>query len=248
MYNELQGGYLMLNVLICDDNPEIVNQVNFLLNNVKKKQKINFTIDAKTNGDFAIKSKSMYDIAIIDIEMPGINGLKLTELLKKHNPDIIVIILTSFSDYLDSAMKISVFRYLSKPIDKNRFYRNFTEALDYYNNISKQIFVEKEDYVYTVKTKDILYIENTKHGSKIVTKHGIYKTSKKPQDWANEINLPNCFVFSHKSFLVNLQNVINFNKSTITFQHLDSLLEVVCVSQRRYYDFKKAFYNFVGGK
>lgn len=180
--------------------------------------------------------------------MPGINGLKLTELLRKNNPDIIVIILTSFADYLDSAMNISVFRYLSKPIDKNRFQRNFMEALDFYKKISKRIFIEQDGDVYTIKTKDILYIENTKHGSIIVTKHGKFKSTLKPQEWALKIELPNNFIFSHKSFLVNLQNVVNFNKSTVTFQGKNELIEVFCISQRKYTEFKRAFYNFVGGK
>ncbi len=238
----------MIRILICDDNPIVLSQVQAMVKSMEKKQKLTFDIELKNSGDFAIRSNSNYDIAVVDIEMPGINGLKLTELLRKNNPDIIVIILTSFSTYLDSAMKISVFRYLSKPIDKNRFYRNFSEALDCYKNISRKIYIEQDGDVYTIKTKDILYIENTKHGSIIVTKRDRFKTSQKPQEWFSKIELPNCFIFSHKSFLVNLQNVVNFNKSTITFQGQNDLIEVFCISQRKYTEFKKAFYNFVGGK
>lgn len=238
----------MISILICDDNPIILTQVQSIIKNIQKTQKFEFFIDLKSTGDFAIKSKAKYDIAIVDIEMPGINGLKLSELLRKNNPDIIVMILTSFSDYLDDAMKISVFRYLSKPIDKNRFCRNFLEALDFYKNISKRIFIEQDGDVYTIKTKDILYIENTKHGSLVVTKNNKFKTTLKPYEWEAKINLPNFFIFSHKSFLVNLQNVVNFNKSTITFQGENGLIEVFCISQRKHTEFKKSFYNFVGGK
>lgn len=237
----------MINVLICDDDQNIIDQVKKILNYIQNKSKIELLIDTKNNANFPVKSKCKYDIAILDIEMPGTNGLTLAQSLKRKNPDIIIIILTSFSDYLDSAMGISVFRYLSKPIDKNRFIKNFYEALYHYRKLGKQIVVERSDEVITIRTKDILYIENLKHGSLIVTKYDEYKTNVKPQIWLDKINQPNCFIYSHKSFIVNLQNVINFDKSSITFNCNNDTLSVTCISQRKYIEFKKSFYNFVGG-
>lgn len=237
----------MINILICDDDQNIINQVKRILNFIQNKSKIELSIDTKNNANFQVNSKRKYDIAILDIEMPGINGLTLAQTLKSNHPDIIIMILTSFSDYLDSAMGISVFRYLSKPIDKNRFIKNFQEALYHYRKLGKQIVVERSDEVITVRTKDILYIENLKHGSMIVTKYDKYKTNVKPQVWLEKINQPNCFVYSHKSFVVNLQNVINFDKSSITFSCNKNTLEVTCISQRKYTEFKRSFYDFVGG-
>jgi len=110
----------MLNIAICDDDKNTIQQVLALLNEVKTKHYIDFKIDANTDGEFSVDKNAIYDIAILDIEMQGINGLEVAENLKRNNPDVIVIILTSYSDYLDSAMKISVFRYLSKPIDSTK--------------------------------------------------------------------------------------------------------------------------------
>ncbi len=237
----------MVNILICDDDKRITHQLYKLLRDIQNKYNFDFNIDTKYSGDSAVDTGLIYDIAIIDIEMPGISGLELSEKIKTKNPDVVILILTSFSDYLDSAMDINVFRYLSKPIDIERFNRNFLDAIKKYKQISKQIILEISETVYTIKTKDILYIENLKHGSMIVTKHDKFKTNKKPQEWFEHINQPNCFIYSHKSFLVNLQNVINFNKSTILFQGLNENIEVACVSQRKYSDFKKSFFDFAGG-
>lgn len=243
----LSWRFSMINILICDDNPTIVNQVNKLLYSIQSESNIEFAIDSKNDGDFIYESKCKYDIAILDIEMPKSNGLALAQTLKNSNPNIIIIILTSFSDYLDSAMGISVFRYLSKPIDRNRFIKNFQEALQHYRKLGKQIIVEKSDEVITVRTNDILYIENLKHGSMIVTKYDRFKTKLKPHEWAERIGQPNCFVYSHNSFIVNLQNVINFDRVTITFNANGNTLKVPCISQRKYSELKKSFYNFVGG-
>lgn len=237
----------MINVLICDDDAAIINQIILLLQRIKSKNKINFNIVSTTNGDSVIRSSMNYDIAVIDVEMPGINGLRLSERLKQTNPDILIIILTSFSVYLDKAMDISVFRYLSKPIDEDRFCRNFLDAIKRYKLLSRQIIVSTTERVDTIKTKDILYIEKIKHGSIIYTKSNKYKTNKKLDEWVTIIEQPNCFVYSHASFIVNLQNVINFDKTYIMFQCQNKTQTVACISQRKFTSFKKSFFDFAGG-
>lgn len=237
----------MIKVLVCDDDKMITDKVKHLLNDIQEQYSFELNIQIYNDGQSVMKENEVFDIAIVDIEMPNVDGLALSEELKRRNPDTVVLILTSFSDYLDSAMRIQVFRYLSKPIDEERFTKNFIEAISYYKQISKQIIVESCDEVLTIKAKDIFYIENLKHGSVIATKHGDYKTNKKPQEWYEIINQPNCFTFSHKSFLVNLQNVINFDKNTVHFQGSNDSVRIACISQRKYYEFKKAFFDFAGG-
>ena len=237
----------MIKVLVCDDDKIITNKVNELLVSIQEKYHFELNIQIYNDGQSVMENNETYDIAIVDIEMPDVDGLTLSEELKRRNPDTVVLILTSFSDYLDSAMRIQVFRYLSKPIDAERFEKNFIEAVDCYKQISKLIIAETGDKVFTIKTKDILYIENLKHGSIIATKHGDYKTNKKPREWYEKINQPNCFTFSHKSFLVNLQNVINFDKNSVHFQGVNNTIRIACLSQRKYYEFKKAFFDYAGG-
>lgn len=237
----------MLKVLVCDDDEFITSKVKELLCEIRNSNHIDFEIDIRNSGNFINTTSAIYDIAIVDIEMPGVSGLELSEKLKEQNPDVLVIILTSYSDYLDKAMNISVFRYLSKPLEPERFNRNFIEAVVKHRQICKQIVVESDGKVNFVRTKDILYIENLKHGSNIVTKSETFKTNKKPQQWAELICQPACFVYSHKSFLVNLQNVINFSKEYITFTTQGANVQIPCISRSRYAEFKNAFYSFVGG-
>ena len=146
----------MIKLLVCDDDLSITKQVSQLVKKFAQEHKIQFDITIENCSENILKKAEAYDIAIIDIEMPSINGIRLSAKLKLLNPDTIVIILTSFQNYLDSAMKIHVFRYLSKPIDKNRFYLNLKDALDEYRLISKIITITNKDEVHLIKTKDIL--------------------------------------------------------------------------------------------
>lgn len=237
----------MIDILVCDDNSNVLQQINKLIKHFEKNNNLSFNIQIKNTADFILQEDYHCDIAFIDIEMPGISGLRLAEELKKKNPDVIVIVVTSFQNYLDDAMRIRVFRYLSKPIEPNRFFENFRDALVEYKNTSKTIILEIKDEIYSIKTKDILYIENKKHGSIIITKDLTLNINKKPSELYNLINQPNCFVYSHNSYIVNLQNVIDFNKNTITLRKDREHTVSTYMSQRKYPEFKKAFLAFAGG-
>lgn len=239
-------GIFIMKILICDDEPVILDQIESLLNSFENKNKIKFQIEKKESGKFILTNPVKYDVAFIDIEMPNMNGLILSKRLKLLNPDIIIIVITSFQNYLDDAMKIHVFRYLSKPIDKNRFFNNFKDALEEYRLISKYVIATFNNEVHRIKTKDILFIENQKYGSIIHSKYGDYQSNKKPKQWAKDID-QDSFVFSHNSILVNLQNVVDFNNYVAVLRKNEQETVTTYISQRKYSSFKKAFFDFAGG-
>ena len=74
------------------------------------------------------------DLLFLDIEMPGMNGIYVGNELKKANKNVLIFVVTSYSEYLDEAMRFHVFRYLSKPIDRQRLFRNLKDALDLYHS------------------------------------------------------------------------------------------------------------------
>ena len=56
------------------------------------------------------------DLALLDIDMPEINGLMLAEQLKRRYPDAAVIFLTAFPQYAVQAIKLRAIGYLLKPV------------------------------------------------------------------------------------------------------------------------------------
>lgn len=91
--------------------------------------------------------------------MPGVNGIYTGNELKNRNPNVIIFIITSYAEYLDEAMRFHVFRYLSKPLDKQRLFRNIKDALQLYNNNNTKLAIETKQGVYTVSSSDIICVE-----------------------------------------------------------------------------------------
>ncbi len=111
-----------MRILICDDDPLIIEQLQkfiesfFKSNHIKCPELVSFT-----SGESLLADSEEKDLVFLDIEMPGMNGIYIGNELKKANKNVIIFVVTSYSEYLDDAMRFHVFRYLSKPLDRSRF-------------------------------------------------------------------------------------------------------------------------------
>jgi len=82
-----------------------------------------FTVDLASNGDEALSlfERNRYDLAILDIKMPGRSGLDLLRRFRDQCPDTLVIIMTAESSMENAveAMKSGAYDYMTKPFDLN---------------------------------------------------------------------------------------------------------------------------------
>lgn len=109
----------MLQILIVDDE-EIERKALGCC--IKESQLgIGEVIEAE-NGRKAIMMARLYrpELIVMDIKMPGINGLEATEAIREFLPEAQVIILTAFDqfEYAKEAIKLSVVDYLLKPVNE----------------------------------------------------------------------------------------------------------------------------------
>lgn len=235
-----------MKVLICDDNPKIITQIKKYLMEISKQTRYKFDFICFINGNDISTEQIKADFAFIDIEMPGVNGLSVTKHLQTLNPNIIVFIVTSFQGYLDDAMDLNVFRFLSKPIDENRFFRSMEIALNLYKQSTEKIILDYFDECHNIFTIDILYLTIENRKTKLVTKTQEFISNKKFDYWKSHLKPYGYFAQSHYSFIVNLKNVTDFDKNEITLS-FNSKKATVPISRSFYASFKKAFYEYMGG-
>ncbi len=235
-----------MKIIICDDNKNVVNQVKKLLRDIMEQSTYSFDFICFDNGEDIVSKNIKADIAFIDIEMSGVNGLAVTKHLQHINPNIIIFIVTSHQGYLDDAMDLKVFRYLSKPIDENRFKKSMETALNLYHQTTETIILDSLGEHHSVFTDDILYLTIDNRKTRIYTKEFNYLLSQKFDYWKMQLKPYDYFVQSHYSYIVNLKNVTDFNKSEITLTNGTKKLKVP-ISRGFYPTFKKSFYEYMGG-
>lgn len=235
-----------MRIVFCDDNSTILEQV--------KKYVIEFfsTVGGMqpeyasyTSGEALLRSEDRIDIAFLDVEMPGMSGIHVGSKLKERNPHIKILILTAHPDYLDEAMRFQVFRYLSKPIDKNRLFRNLKDALHQYNMESAEIVIETPSATLFRRTDEIVCVETKGRKTTIYTTDGTWDSIKNMDYWQTVLNQP-CFYVTNRSYIVNMEYVHSFDKESVLLRYQGN--EVVAyLTKRKYSEFKDHQLLFWGG-
>ena len=102
-------------IVIIDDEVEILDMLSRFLN-----RNPNFTVQTFSNPVSALSSinnNTKYDLVLLDIVMPQMNGLDVLEKLKEINSDQKVIMMTAYStlDKVLKSHKIGATNYVMKP-------------------------------------------------------------------------------------------------------------------------------------
>lgn len=87
---------MSIRVAIFDDNKNIRNSILLLLKTEPDLEVVGSFSNARNCVDKVVECRC--DVVLMDIEMPGVNGIEAVRLLKKEAPDVTVIIQTVFED------------------------------------------------------------------------------------------------------------------------------------------------------
>lgn len=104
-----------IKLLIVDDEEDFLKSI------AERLGMRDFDVSTATEGKRAIKAakKGKFDVAILDMKMPGMDGMELLQILKKKHKFLEVIILTGHGaiDSAVEATKLGAYSYLEKPYD-----------------------------------------------------------------------------------------------------------------------------------
>lgn len=233
-----------MRIVICDDDQLFSQLLDKYLQEYFKQVHIKCPeITIYDNGEELLADEKEKDIVFLDIEMQGINGIYVGNKLKELNKNIIIFIVTSYAEYLDDAMRFHVFRYLSKPLDKKRLFRNMKDALQLYNTSNMKTAVETNEGFFTINISDIIMIESMEKKVLLHTISKIFQSVCNMAYW-DEFLSGKGFYRTHKSFIVNLRYVTGFDHVLIKLY--DDKLNAY-LSRRKYSGFKEAYLTYLEG-
>lgn len=228
-----------MRILICDDEQKFVDDLKFHIERYMQTHLINAEITTTVSPEEILKGDTVYDLAFLDIQMPGIDGITLGKELKNRNSKLILFYVTAYSDYLDEAMDLQIFRYFYKPFDEKRLYASLDRAMEYLDESYVDIIVEGGKESIKIPVDDILFVrrENRKITVFTVDKEYVCKSG------FDEIlsKLPNTFFYLvHKSFLVNIHHITKYSYTEIYVGDTR-----ISVATRKQADFHKFWFDYV---
>lgn len=229
-----------MRIVFCDDDPLTLRH---LLSLVKE-----FFADlggaepeyeVYQSGDEIISQGKQYDIAFLDVQMPGASGIYTGVKLKEKNPRVKIFIVTAYPDYLDEAMRFQVFRYLSKPIDKARLFRNLRDAVYSYHIETREFAIETSSGISVRRSEEIICVESSNRKTIIHTTDGDLLSSKNMEYWREVLSLP-CFYATHRSYVINMHFVYSIGKDMIVLKNGEKRMDAF-LSRRKFTNFKNTY-------
>ncbi|HEX2865949.1 MAG TPA: sigma-54 dependent transcriptional regulator [Ignavibacteriales bacterium] len=117
----------MNSVLVIDDEKEICESIKMIL------EYEDYEVDYSTEAIKGVEklTSGHFDVALLDIQMPDMNGFEVLNKLKELNLDINVIVISAFSSLENAvkATKLGAFDFLEKPIDREKLLLSIRNAL-----------------------------------------------------------------------------------------------------------------------
>lgn len=114
----------ILKVLIVDDESELRKSIGSVLTTMSAISEYEFQITEAENGILAIQKamQSDFDLVLMDVRMPEMNGLEALTKIKEHDPRTFVVIVTAHSNLKDAveAIKEGAYDYIEKPLQTER--------------------------------------------------------------------------------------------------------------------------------
>ncbi|MEW6671643.1 MAG: response regulator [Thermodesulfobacteriota bacterium] len=118
-----------INILLVDDEEEFITTL------AERLQLRNLPSRYALNGDQALQltAAAPPDVMVLDLKMPGIDGMEVLKRVKKDYPQVEVIILTGHGAAKDEdeARSLGAFEYLKKPVDIDELTQHIQRAFQH---------------------------------------------------------------------------------------------------------------------
>ncbi len=197
----------MLKVAVCDDSAISLEQIECHFESLHS---ISFEYEifyrAKDLLNYISLNIGSFDVYLLDIEMPDMNGIMLAKQIRSFDISSLIIFQTVHLTYVYDVFDIITFHYLQKPVSFEKLEEVLKRAEVYINKKKCRFHFTYAKEYFTISCMDILYFEQSRRKVVINTKEGIYVSYMTAKEVMRQLDTT-MFVELGASYIVNLEYV-----------------------------------------
>lgn len=201
-------------ICICDDSSEERAFVNALVREWAQQSGTDVSVcEFPTAEAFLFEYEDLVpDLVLLDIEMPGMNGVALAKRLRERNKLIQIIFITGFSEYIAEGYEVAALHYLLKPVSPEKLFSTLDRALEKQETDGRKIVFETSAETVQLLLYEIRYIEVIKNYITVYAE-GSYTVKRTLKEIERELD--ERFLRVGRSYIVNLHYVSRVTRSEI---------------------------------
>lgn len=166
------------NIIIVEDEQEAADLLRSFIERYGKENDCAFRVTRYADAPSFLDAYVSADIVFMDIELPGMDGLSVSALLREKDADVMIIFVTNMSRLAIRGYEVRAFDFIVKPVSYPNFSFKFRNALrSLGKRRGKDIWISNKDGKMRLNTSEIVYVEIMQHILIFHTVRGEFKAT-----------------------------------------------------------------------
>ena len=210
----------MIKIAFCDDEMEVLHQMNELLYRYQVERNDDIT-SAAFQSQFEllteIEKGIRPDILFLDVVMPGQNGMDVAKEIRQYDTNMKIIFLTSSPEFAVESYTVGAYFYQLKPIWEESFFRLMDSVLSECEKKKKNsLILRSKDGITRIDLQQLEYCEVLGRKLLFHLENGaVLEGAGSLDDLVGQLMQYSNFFRPHRSFLVNMEYIQNISSRSI---------------------------------
>ena len=155
----------MFNIAIIEDNDNDAKLLESHIAQISEMERMEYNVQRFHSAvEFLKDFQPIYAVILLDVEMPGMNGVEASLEIRKIDKTCSIIFVTNLIQYAQKGYEVDAVAYLIKPVQYFDFAMKFKKALDIYSlNENKDFSVKSTKGPCRISTNKLMYVEVMRH-------------------------------------------------------------------------------------
>lgn len=214
----------MLHVAICDDDKVLLENLSREVELWAKEEQVVCSVELFATGDaflFAWEEKKDIEVLLLDIEMPGMDGMELAKKLRQKGERLSIIFVTGNPDFALEGYDLEAVSYLVKPVKRDRLCAALNRAARQSGGREAILVPIAAGEVEKVYVSDLCLLESRDHETILSVRDGRSIVCKEPlRQLEQELEeKSDAFFKPHRSYMINLGYVERMTRKDVQMEN-----------------------------
>lgn len=225
----------MIRIAVLDDELMYIERIRQITETCMCQIEMRYEIHAYETGQSVLddlRKEIYYDVYLLDVQLPDMNGLEVAKRIRHRWSDPIVIYITNYVKYAVDAYELNTYRYIPKEFLEEKLPKAYASMGDILRKQEKRrrtYVVERYAQKETILYRDIYYLKKDRKYVILVHKDGETSVRKTMSEIIEELG-ENEFLLIDRSYAVNIEHVQSVKNCQVYLQNG----EVLPVSKPRW--------------
>ena len=233
----------MIRIAIVEAEPQYSTQLEGFVRDFSRESGLAMEVTVYSDGDELVERyKAQFDIILLDVEMPFLDGMTAAELIRRQDPEVVIIFITNMAQYAIRGYAVDAMDYVLKPVSYFAFSQRLSRAIRRMKNRQRHFFtIPVKGGALKLDAGELYYLESQGHSLIFHTAGGDHTSTGSMAQWEEKL-VPLGFFRCNKGYLVNLEHVDGFQDGCALVNG-----EQLVVSRPRKGAFLEALAGYAGG-